>query len=204
MGALLRIPDERALEARLSHYEGLIFSTARRLLGVVEMEMEDMQQVLRVKCWKALRAYDPKKSRMSEENYVFMCVRDQAKDLARKKRRHELHIEQLVQDVGDVGGAKDRFESRYLSTDDEVEFSSAEDEGVLLPNTLSELEREVILLLYRDFKQSEAARHLGLGRYEMERAMKGIRTKLADWNPGAREDEPQNAENGPHAEAHGP
>ena len=43
----------------LRHYEGLIFRTARFAAPLVEDDFEDVQQVLRIKCWRALLAYDP-------------------------------------------------------------------------------------------------------------------------------------------------
>jgi hypothetical protein len=45
-----------------------------------------------------------------------------------------------------------------------------------------------VLLLYRDYKQSESARHLGLEKHKMERAMRSIRQKLADWRPDTQAD----------------
>jgi DNA-directed RNA polymerase specialized sigma subunit len=46
----------------LAHYEGLIFSTARLLRGHVEDDQEDVRQILRLKVWKAIRAYNPDRS----------------------------------------------------------------------------------------------------------------------------------------------
>jgi hypothetical protein len=40
-----------------------------------------------------------------------------------------------------------------------------------------------VVLLYRDYKQSEAARRLGIEKPQMEKAMRCIRRALADWSP---------------------
>ena len=49
--------------------------------------------------------------------------------------------------------------------------------------TLTLVERRVIVDLYSDHSQRETAFLLGMGRSEMERTMRSIRTKMADWRP---------------------
>jgi DNA-directed RNA polymerase specialized sigma24 family protein len=171
----------------LAYYEGLIFATAVRLEAHVEMEVEDIQQVLRVKAWKALCWFDPARCRTSIDRYVFMCLRDQAKDLVRKRKRGEVFIDDLASDEPTSGlPSRDRFEHLHglVESHDDV-FAAVEDEGVVMPNTLTRLELAIVVLLYRDYRQSEIARKLGLGKPAMERAMRSIRTKLADWKPSA-------------------
>lgn len=148
--------------------------------------MEDVQQVLRLKVWRALVAFDPARARgMNRDRYVFMCLRDQAKDLANKRKRRELYIEDLTDDyLGDERlSSRDRFDARYLSTTHDENFGAVEDDDLLIPNTLTAAEVEIVVLLYREYKQSEVARRLGLEKREMERAMRSIRQKLADWRP---------------------
>jgi predicted DNA-binding protein (UPF0251 family) len=41
----------------------------------------------------------------------------------------------------------------------------------------------VLCLLYRDYRQSEVARELRIEKREVERAVRAIRTKFADWKP---------------------
>lgn len=183
----------------LAHYEGLIFSTARMLKGHVEEEQEDVQQILRIKAFRALLSYNPGRMRGVDIpcasvpacrcprcRFVFMCVRDQAKDLAKRRRRGELHIEELVR-TSDSSGleSRDWFDDRYLSTTHEQVYGTVEDDGAMLPNTLSSEEREIVLMLYREHRQTEIARTLGLGKREMEKAMRSVREKLADWRPVA-------------------
>lgn len=167
----------------LRHYEGLVFKTAQRLDPRVELDFEDIQQVLRIKVWRALLAFDP--ARKDRDQYVFMCVRDQAKDLLKRRLRGELHIEDLTRAESENGeqDRRDQFDARYLSSSHEATYGAVEDDDVLVPSTLTQLERRVVVLLYRDYKQAEAARLLGLGKREIEKLMRSIRSKMADWAP---------------------
>jgi DNA-directed RNA polymerase specialized sigma24 family protein len=118
---------------------------------------------------------------MPRERYVFSCVKNQAKDLVNRERRNELYIEDLSAD------RRETFEGRYLHADETQTFGLFDDGEVLLPSTLTELERQVIALLYLDYSQREAATHLGLKRNEMERTVRTIRQKMADWRPTSLE-----------------
>lgn len=163
-------------------YEGLIRKTASLYVLYVDEEFEDIVSIFRIKVWKALAAYDPARSRMPVERYVFSCVKNQAKDLLRRRRRNEVYI---ADNGGDDDG--DGFERQYLCvTADEV-FALAEEAPPLIPSTLTDVERAVVVLLYRNFSQRESADRLGLSRPQMERAMRSIRDKLADWKPSATE-----------------
>lgn len=166
----------------LAHYEGLITTTASRLLGAgVEMEFDDIAQMLRIKVWRALDSFDPSRSRMPRQNYVFMCLRDQAKDLGKRKRYGTRSLDGLL---GEGEQLRDRFEAQHgLSVSHDEAFSVVEDDSCAVPNTLTAVERDVVLWLYRDYRQSEVARQLGLDKREMERLMRSIRQKLADWRP---------------------
>jgi DNA-directed RNA polymerase specialized sigma24 family protein len=179
----------------LRHYEGLVHRTAQLLAPYVEMEREDIEQVLRVKVWRALLSFDPARSRTNRDRYVFMCVRDQAKDVAKRVRRNELHIADLVTEDGGTPGdafahghTPDRFDARYLSESHEEVYGVVEADEVVVPSTLTSLERQVVVLLYRDRTQAEAARELGIHKREMEKCVRSIRTKMADWNPGIGDD----------------
>lgn len=186
----------------LAHYEGLVITTAARLIrDGVELPVEDVQQLLRIKVWRALRIFRVERIRRAGESrekardrYVFMAVTDQAKDLFNRKRRGELFIEDLVASRGPESGdaLRDRFEEKHglTSREDEV-YGQVEDDGAPLPSTLTQLERRLVLLLYRDFKQSEAGRELGLEKYELEKAMRSIREKMADWSPGVGPEPPR-------------
>jgi RNA polymerase sigma factor (sigma-70 family) len=173
---------EQEMAAALGHYEGLIFTTAQRLVasGVLD-EAEDIQQLLRVKAWKGLRAFDPSKARgMSVDRYVFMVIRDQAKDIAKRKRTVVLLIEdQAPAHAEHDDGPRDAFEARYLAASDEEIVRTPP----LVPNTLTGFERRVLVLLYRDYKQVEIARRLDCTERDVSGAVRALRTKLADWQP---------------------
>lgn len=169
----------------LREYEGLIFSTAQLIVRKrPDYEADDIQQVLWIKTIRALRAFDP--SRKDRDGYVFMCLRDQAKDLLRWHRRNEVFIEDLTSSEDESGRleTRDSFEERHgLSSSHDEIYGDVDEDDVVVPSTLSQLERRIVLLLYRDFKQTEAARILGIDKRQIEKAMRSIREKMADWRP---------------------
>lgn len=184
--------DEQITDETLRRYEGLIFKTASIIGPRLEDDPEDVRQVLRIKVWQALVAYDGRggllpdaRGRTAQDRYVFMCVRNQVKDLFKKKRQNTLAIEDLVAAAGAELRlrSRDNFEEQYLSSSPEEVYGGIEDDDVLVPSTLTQLERQVVVLLYRDFRQAEVARSLGLDKRAMERVMKSIRAKMADWRP---------------------
>lgn len=182
--------------AVLREYEGLVAATARRLVSHVDYEVEDIEQILWVKVYKALLAYDEKRwikrgtdGRGRRDHYVNMCVRDQAKDIIRKRRHGEAFIEDLApSDELEGRRPRESFDLQYLSTTHEDNYGEVEEGVPVIPNTLSSLEVRIVVLLYRDYKQSEVSRRLGLDKREMERHMRSIRTKMEDWRPTATAD----------------
>jgi hypothetical protein len=179
----------------LAHYEGLIFVAAQALVAKgVEMELEDIQQLLRVKTYRSLEYFRVERIRRRDETaaqardrYVRMALTDKGKDLLKRPRRRELHIEDLVatSPQADSGGleSRDWFDEKYLSSSHDDVYREVEAEALHLPSTLSPLERRVVVLLFSDYRQSEAGRMLGLDKREIERTMRSIRLKMADWKP---------------------
>jgi len=155
------------------------------------MDFDDICAVLRIKVWKALEAYDPDRW-ADRDGYVFMCVRNQGKDLV--KRRTPEHIARdalYIEDVAPVhhdsprennNGIRDAFELRYLSMNGEA-FDKVIEEPLRLPNTLTTNERRVLMLLYLEHRQAEIAPILGLTPSKVKACVKGIREKMADWMP---------------------
>lgn len=207
---------EREINALMSHYEGLVFRTAQLLVTgehpdchnrPVEQEEDDVRQVLRMKVFYALKRYEPakvvKRDTSTRERYgsrrpadkardrwVNMCVRDCAKDVAKRKRRDLLLIEDVAPETshgqfgsGGHGGQRDKFEAKYLAKDHAAEFAEVEDEFPTVPNTLSQRERDVMGLMYDGHKQVEIVGILEISKREVESAVRGIRAKLADWKP---------------------
>lgn len=184
-GDVVAPKDDEAMREALAHYEGLVCATARRCIAFCEEDFEDVAQVLRVKVWQALRAYDPKKSRTTRDKYVFMCVRDRAKDVVKKKKRNQLHIEDL-RTPHNNGVNNDKFDERYLCSTRDENYGRVEDDDDPLGD-LDDLEREIVALLTADYKQTQVATMLGLEKIAMERAMRSIRSKLHALRP-ERED----------------
>lgn len=171
----------RDIEQAIALYEGLIFATAVRYVDRVEPDLEDLQQLLRIKVWKSLEKYDPSLCRTSRNSWVFGAIRNECKDWMRYKRpRGNTSIEALGEEET---WRRDAFEGEYLSADHDTAYFDAEDEPPLIPSTLNDLELQVLCLLYRAYRQTEIARYLRVEKREVEKAVRGLRTKMADWSP---------------------
>jgi RNA polymerase sigma factor (sigma-70 family) len=181
-------------EAKLREYEGLIRCTAARYAPILdEHDFDDVQQVLRLKVWRALAAYDPRRSSQTEQGFVFSCVTNQVKDLLKSSSRRnearggrQLYIEEERQ-VGPDGASSTKFDTDYMSvTEDEV-YAVVLDERVKLPSTVNQFERRVIALLLLDFNQTEIAAKLCVTRTKVRAAQAEIQVKMADWRPSSAE-----------------
>lgn len=184
-------------------YEGLVKATARMLVDgthpdmrgrqPIEDSLEDVEQVLRIKVLRALRAYDPSRvkkrgarGRNPRDLYVNMCVRDKAKDIAKLRRRHDQYIEDFTSGTreGYLGVSRvNTIEDRYLSQTAEEAFAEVEDELPALPASITEKERSVLMLMFGEHRQTEIARMLGLSKREVESAVRQIRVKMARFRP---------------------
>lgn len=163
----------------VAYYEGLCRKTASMYVGYVEDDYDDIVQTLRVKAWRALQSYDPSRSKLPVERYVFSCMRNQVKDILKRKRRNDTYIE----DFADA--ARDRFEDEYLSTPHDVTFHLVEDEPPLIPSTLTAVEREVVLLLYAGYSRREMALKLSIKLGQVDVTVQAIQAKMSDWRPTA-------------------
>jgi RNA polymerase sigma factor (sigma-70 family) len=186
---------DQEMTVALRHYEGLIRSTA--LLVVSQLgsraepgdDLEDVMQLLRVKVWQALRWFKPDRmprkanedAVQTRDRFVFMCLMNTKKDIAKRKRTAVLLIEDQAPARGGEheDGPRDAFEARYLAESDEEIVRTPP----LVPNTLTGFERRVLVLLYGDYKQVEIARRLGASEREVSGAVRALRAKLADWQP---------------------
>jgi RNA polymerase sigma factor (sigma-70 family) len=149
---------------QLADFEGLVFATAARYAPMLDDDIEDIQQLLRIKVWQALDAFDPSRTSVPLENFVFSCLRNRMKDMFKAQDRRNQKR----------GG-------HQLS--DEVYFT-VEDEAAPLPSTLNELEQQVVALLLLDFSQTEIARQLEVTRERVRSAHSAVKEKMADWHPG--------------------
>lgn len=180
----------------LSPFEGLIYSTAARYAAYLDDDIEDIQQVLRVKVWQALVSYDSSRvrggrARSREEEwervkrYVFSCVRNRVKDLLKQQyrlnRARDSGAPIYVEDV--AARSPEKFECEYLMVEEEYVFAVVEEESVELPSTLTVFEVKVVNLLLLDLNQTEAARVLNVPRGRVRAAHSAVRAKMADWSP---------------------
>lgn len=169
-----------AQPSEIAFYEGLIRKTAAIYSPRIQEDYEDIVQILRVKVWKALLAYDPERSTQQVEKFVFSCVANQVKDLLKRKRRTELYIEDLARTSVNGDELTDSFTQEYLSVDHDEVYGEIERELPEIPDTLTLLERQVVVRLYLDASHHRAAIVLKLTRSELETAVAGIRVKLAE------------------------
>lgn len=178
-------------EVRL--YEGLVRATANVILTIaptVELSREDIEQRLRIKVWRALDTWSPAWNRPVDK-YVVNCVFNEKKDILDLKRRGEIALDSILLAPGEGGdhSKPSQYEQERLAVSAEQVFASVEEDDLQLPSTLTSLELRVVLLLYVQRYQTEIAIELGLSKGEMERTMRSIRAKLADWRPSAAERE---------------
>lgn len=163
---------------------------------VFHEDFEDFAQTLRLKVCEALYAYDSSRSKMTEEAYVFGCVRNRVKDFLRKLQvRNEAGWMEpaLIEDWAPSRDAesnqahgqspRDKFEFQYMSVGDEAAFGEIFAEIPLIPSSLTEEEKRIVALLYVGYSQPEVAQQLGISRTAAIEAVKQIRVKFADWSP---------------------
>jgi RNA polymerase sigma factor (sigma-70 family) len=168
----------------IGSFEGLIYSTSARYARILDDDLEDIQQNLRIKVWQAVRAYDGSRSSQTLEAFVFSCVTNRVKDMlkAQKRLNDRRQGRQIYTDEA-AGSNPDRFEQTYLSVDDETVYCEVLDESVELPSTVTWFERSVIALLLLDLNQTEIAAVLCVTRARVRTAHAEVRVKMADWAP---------------------
>jgi DNA-directed RNA polymerase specialized sigma24 family protein len=109
------------------------------------------------------------------------------KDLLKRRRDDNLMIEDMrARSVVDGAGSDyftSGFDARYLSSEEEEAFAEVLDDDVLIPSTLSEDERKVLVCMYLEYTQADMADKLSLSRKEVATAVKNIRIKMEDWRP---------------------
>ena len=181
--------------ADIAAFEGLIFSTAARYAPILDDDLEDIQQILRVKVWKALDAFDPQRARRATtreerqeiiEKFVFSCVRNQVKDLLQSQDRRNTARGGMLDSIDAVPEERTAsFEANYLCESDEQVFACVDDSDFELPSTLTDQERQVVQLLVLNFSRAEIARLLGIPQRRVRTAHDSVRMKMADWKPGA-------------------
>jgi RNA polymerase sigma factor (sigma-70 family) len=190
--------------ALLGHYEGLVRKTAARYVGLTLHDFEDICQVFRVKVWKALLAWDPTDHRILakiakgeteddlRDRFVFMCLRNQGKDLVkrRKPETDPLFIEDFSHGDGHTGihdhresTSRDWFESRFLCATEEEVFGEINGEDILLPPCLSQDERRVLVCMYLDLTHAEIQLRLGLSAKQVSAAKRGLKENLQHLKP---------------------
>jgi RNA polymerase sigma factor (sigma-70 family) len=165
------------------YYEGLIKKTASMCAPHVEIEFDDIVSIFRVKVWRALESFDPARSSMPVQRYVFSCLKNQEKDLLKRRRRGELYLDDVSGAPVASGDTDDAFEGHYFAVTADDVFAEVEAEPPLIPSTLTALERAIVVRLYAGRSQRETASALGLRRSDMERALRSVREKMGDWRP---------------------
>lgn len=182
--------DERLTPEEIANkipaYEGLIFKTATLIEEFVEIDLEEIRQRMRIKVWRALVSYSPLRAKQSLDGYVFSCVVNEKKDILKQVRRYDYHMDELERQAGQ----SEEFEAQYLCLSVEEVFGRVGQESLKLPATLTELERQVVGLLYEGWMQTEIRRGLKLSARAIDDLVRSIREKMADWRPPASERTP--------------
>lgn len=163
-------------------YEGLIYKHSLRILGKVDFDLDDIRQVYRMKAWYAINKWDPARSRMTLDAFVFGCLKNAEKDLLKRKRHGEVFIADQ--------SARSRRTCEPRATHEDI-FGDVDEGRPLVPNTLTAVELHVVVLLYRGYFQTEIAPKLGLAKTEMEATMRSIRAKMEDWRPNGEAPAPR-------------
>lgn len=173
-------------EVDISPYEGLVVATSRRYCDLLpDMDVEDVQQVLRLKVAQALVVFDPAKwnkhsdERDAERGFVFGAVANMVRDLMKSQvRRNNARggMQLYIEDV--ASGDGDSFERRHLMKSDEEVFHAILEEAPKLPSDLTPLEHSVIFLLHLNLNQTEIARELGVSRQKVRTAHLSVKVKL--------------------------
>lgn len=140
-------------------------------------------QILRVKCWRAIESYDPARSKQPIDRFVFSCMKNQVKDLLKKRKRFDAHIEDFAGGDsraddgarGSVNTGTSYFEARYLSAEDAPELG----ESISLPAELSDEEREICGLLIEGYSNSEIAVALSVRPMRVKELVASLQSKLA-------------------------
>lgn len=180
------------MEQRLAEYRGLIYKTALLYLDRVDGDLDDLVQELSIKVWRVLLAYDAQHpSGKDERRFVFMCLVNKTVDWKRypnRTARATDYIEDLAAaetpEVGSGFQSRDSFEIQHgLTSSHDSVYGDVDEGDLLLPNTLTGDEREMIELLLTGLQQIEAGQAIGLDKRGVERIMRRIRLKLADWRP---------------------
>lgn len=167
--------------SELAGYEGLVGRTSQLHHAQVGLEESDMRQELWITVLKALRAYSPARSRLSQRSYVFGCVTNRVKDMKRDAARRAngrlalVHVEE---------GSRDWFEFTFQSATHDQTFGIVEDGHFRLPATITSEEARILFLLVIGYKQTEIALEAGVPVASIERHARSIRQKFADWRPG--------------------
>lgn len=194
-------PTQAADPKLLAHFEGLVRVTSGMLKAGVKWkpvkryDLEEIEQILRVKVWKALLSFDPDRyPRASRgkamESYVYGCVANEVKDLLKRDREPLPLIDDIAlaeSPVSGVDGALDRFEFRYMGTEEDAFAEVERNSAPLVPNTLTLDERSVLALKYLGYSGPEAADRLDMTRSQFAAAMRSVREKMEDWRPRSPE-----------------
>lgn len=176
-------------EHGLSAFEGLVQTTARMWAAQVRREEHDLAQELRIRVWRAITSYDPSKSRLPLERYVFQAVTNKIKDFKRDAQRERdrceryglsfIHLEDWRSETGQLG-----LDGVHFIDHDEV--YRAVDEGYfVLPSSVTRREAKVLVLLMMELSRPKVALRLGIGTEGVDQCIASLRVKFADWRPSS-------------------
>lgn len=163
-------------------FEGLVHATAARYVPLLDDDLEDIAQALRLTVWRARCSYNAARATQTEEGYVFSCVVNRVKDMLKAQSRLNTRRNGCALYLEDCAASNPgAFEADYFATGDVVVETVVDGESVELPSTLTTDERRVVALLLLDLKQTEIALVLDVPRSRVRAAHTAVREKMADW-----------------------
>jgi hypothetical protein len=183
---------------RVARYEGLVVSTSRKFVNLLRIEEEDLKQMLREKVFKILGSYDPVRSKLPEERYVFGCLTNFITDLKqasiRGARIEFLSLEHGANRLGGAEGIVRQYiqgevvgesagphgtHCEVLVDDVRLELTESRVDGLPVDRT----EALVISLLYSKHSYAEIAIRLEITKLEVKSVVAGLRERFEDLRP---------------------
>ena len=183
--------QEADLATTLALFEGLVFRTSQMYAARTGFEPEELEQELRIVVVRCVQRYDSTRSALPLRNYVFQAITNKIKDFKRDATRRAryglafIHIEDLR--LPGAGGAEQLHDGSTTQEEFDAIWNRAEADQVYgrvdnryeLPPTVTEFERQVLMLVIATCTKGEIATLLDASHKSVDEAIRSLREKLA-------------------------
>lgn len=171
---------------KIEDFESLIRrAAAAQQRTMPQMDIEDVRQLMRIKAWKALQAYDPEKCRRSVSSWVAGALINYGKNLQRDYGRRVVkegeHIGLVMTEVWDEprGGFFTQDGTKIPDPKADIESDFRDLNDVVGELVLGDPAHPVAIMLADGMGKSEVIESLDLTARTFERAVSDIRDALA-------------------------